>query len=215
MNRLLLVLSFSLMFLGIPNAHARNSAATYDTKYWSQQEFVQAYNDSTAPMYRDYVVGLEVNAAGNVAVSNPGINPNASLGQYITESTGSTTDNIYVFGIVDDTVIPAGQMGRICIRGAHKVVIQPGSNGNPYTPTLGAVLSQCKTNVPSFNGNPAINGGFACPYTTATGTAGGMIGYVINTTATTDTGDVGQSTNAQNFTTSNEYWTWVEPQTLR
>lgn len=212
MNKLLLV-AISLLLLGFPNAQARNSAASYDNKYWSQQEFVQAYNNSTATIYRDFIVGLDTSL--NTSAS---INPNNNQGQYITEGTGSTTDAIYVFGVADET-IPAGQLGRILIRGPHKVVWNPGVNQKAAVPTAGQTISQCSNNVPFFNstGNPnsAINGGFACPYTTATGTAGGALGFIMNTTATTDTGDVGQTTNSQSFTTASEYWAWVNPTILR
>jgi hypothetical protein len=214
MKKLLLV-AFSLLLLGLPNAQARNSAATYDNKFYSQQEFVQGYNNSTSTIYRDFVVGLDKSLI-NTSTS---INPNINLGQYVTEVTGSTTDSIFVFGVADET-IPAGQLGRICIRGPHKVVTTPGNGAtNPYAPAIGTAMSQCNFNVANFNASGvaanAINGGFACPYTTATGTAGGMLGYSINATATTDTGDVGQSTNSQNFTTGSEYWIWVEPHTIR
>ena len=222
MKKLLSLLAISLI-LGIVSAEARNSAVSYDAKYYSQQEFVQAYNSSTAPMYRDFVVGL-TEPQNDAQGTNPtGPNPNVNIGQYITEGTNSTTDNIYAFGVVDDTVINPGQLGRICIRGPHKVVVLPrsvnlGTVIPPANWAVGTVLSQCASNVPEFENSSQqtpINGGFACPYTTATGTAGAMIGYVINATATTDTGDVGQSTNAQSFTTGSEYWAWIDPRVLR
>ena len=201
------------MLLGLPNAQARNSAASYDNKYYSQQEFVAAYNDSTGPMYRDYVVGLDTLAVGATTL----VNPNVSLGQYITEATSSTTDNINVFGVIDDSVIPAGQLGRVCIRGPHKVQAYTGNGAAALT--IGQVVSQCKNNTGAMlaNGLPAnaLNGGVACPYSTATGTAGGMIGYVLNATTTTDTGDAGQTTNTQSNTTGSEYWAWIDPQVLR
>jgi hypothetical protein len=201
MKKLLSLVAISLMLLGITNAHARNSAATYDTKFWSQQEFVQGYNNSTGTIYRDFVVGLD---------TTPNINPNLNLGQYITQTTSSTTDNLYVFGVADET-IPAGQLGRICIRGAHKVVYNTTVSN---TPTAGMVLSQCK-NAVTYGSSTLIGGGGACQYTTATGTAGGSLGYVLSATATTDTGDVGQTTNQQGNTTWSEYWSWINPQTLR
>ncbi len=214
MNRFLLVLAFSLMLLGIPSAHARNSAASYDNKYWSQQEFVQAYNASTGTIYRDFVVQVATTSVDTSLA--PGINPNASLGQYVVSQNGSTTDSVYVFGVADET-IPAGQLGRIAIRGAHKVVFNKGDHGE--TISNGTILSMCKFGNPAFsqNGTNAtiIPGGMACVYTTATGTAGGMLGFVLNSTATTDTGDVGQTSNAQSDTTGAEYWTWIDPQILR
>lgn len=208
MNRFLTVLAFSLMLLGIPNAHARNSAASYDNKFYSQQEFVQAYNNTTATIFRDYTVGLD---------TSPAINPNNNLGQYVTEQTTSTTDSVFVFGVADET-IPAGQLGRICIRGPHKVMFNEvsGPQGPGFSISAGTVISQCANNTTTFT-NPSVggsvNGGVACPYSTATGTAGGMLGYVLSTTATTDTGDASQ-TGAMNSTGS-EFWTWIDPQILR
>lgn len=213
MKKLLSLVAISLMLLGFPNAHARNSAETYDNKFYSQQEFVQAYNNTTAPMYRDYVVGLDVTS---VLSTSPTVNPNNNLGQYITEATGSTTDNIYAFGVVDDSIIPAGQLGRIAIRGPHKVVVKNnGTTGSvpAFATTAGTVISQCASNVPLvFNAtlNNTLNGGVACAYTTATGTAGSMIGYTLSSTATTDTGDQGTA-----GATGSEYWVWVQPQVLR
>jgi hypothetical protein len=215
MKKLLLIAFFSLMLLGVPNAHARNSAASYDSKFWSQQEFVQVYNSSTASIYRDYVVGLDTAVTGAAQA----VNPNIGLGQYVTAVTSATTDNIYVMGVADET-IPAGQLGRICIRGPHKVVALPTiATQGAFPSTIGSVLSQCKSNVASYSvaGTTAsvISGGFACPYSTAAGTAAGGLGYILNATATTDTGDVGQATNPQSFTTGTEYWVWIDPHVIR
>lgn len=217
MKKLLLV-AISFLLLGVQNSHARNSAAAYDNKFYSQQEFVQVYNNTTTSLYRDYIVGVDAVDANDPATTAPTINPNVNLGQYVVEATGTTTDNIYVFGVIDDAVIPAGQLGRVCIRGPHKIVVKnQGALGTvpAFTVSQGLVLSQCSSNVdqPTSAGYP-VNGGVACPYTTSTGTAGGMIGYVLSATATTDTGDAGQVVNGIT-TTGSEYWTWVSPQVLR
>lgn len=204
MKKLLLVLALIVSLA--PFAQARNSAATYDNKYYSQQEWVQGFNNSTATIYRDFIVGLDTTA---------GVNPNVNLGQYVTEQTSSTTDNIFVFGVADETILP-GQLGRIAIRGPHKVVVKTQGGVPSFSITAGTLISQCSNNVPQvFNGTSIINGGIGCAYSTATGTAGGMVGIVLNSTATTDNGDVGQTTNAQNFTTGAEYWTWIAPQVNR
>lgn len=197
----LLLIAISLMVLACSNAQARNSASTYDNKYYSQQEFVQGYNSSTGTIYRDFVVGLDTTQT---------INPNSNLGQYITQATSSTTDNLYVFGVADET-IPAGQLGRICIRGPHKVVL---NSTKQLAISAGNVLSQCSNNQ-TYGAFPTLNNGGACVYSTAAGTAGGQLGYVLSATATTDTGDVGQTTNPQSNTTWSEYWSWVAPQVLR
>ena len=222
MKKLLSLVAISFMLLGIGSVQARNSAASYDNRYWSQQEFVQAYNSSTASMYRDYIVGIDTAVVGATGI----VNPNYSLGQYVTEATSSTTDNTYVFGVVDET-IPAGQLGRICIRGPHKVVLASNTSQaywgvGAVNVTAGALISQCKNNspqVPNTVGYPntPVNGGVGCQFTTATGTTAGTLGYILSATATTDTGDVGTATNAQNqgTSTNNEYWAWISPQILR
>jgi len=207
MKKFLLV-AIALLLLGLPNASARNSAATYDNKYYSQQEFVQGYNNSTGTIYRDFVVGLDINSVGD---TSPTINPNANLGQYITPATGSTTDNLYVFGVADET-IPSGQLGRIAIRGPHKVVVN--LTKDTVAVSVGTILSQCSYNT-VYGATTLLGNGGACTYSTATGTAAGMLGYVLNATATTDTGDVGQTTNPQSNTTWSEYWAWIAPQVLR
>jgi hypothetical protein len=228
MKKLFLLLAISLLVLG-SNAQARNSADTYDNKYYSQQEFVDAYNATTGPLYRDYVVGIYAAADNGLATGAiPGVNPNSNLGQYVVEATSSTTDNIYAFGVVDASVIPSGQLGRIAIRGPHKVVVSTSFKILTANLSVGTLLSQCASNVdfvPGVTGQipitqpntTVVNGGVACIYSTATGTAGATIGYLLNTTATTDTGDVGTATNAQSqgTSTNSEYWAWINPQVLR
>lgn len=190
-----------LLLLIVPSlVWARNDAETYSASYRSQIEYVQAYNSSTAPIYGGYVVGLD---------TTQGVNPNTSLGQYITASTGSTTDNVFVFGVAGET-IPAGTLGRVCIRGPHKVVFKgQGTQGIPaFTVTTGGVISQCANNV-AMTGQ-GVNGGVACPYSTAVGTAGGQLGFVLNNTATTDNDDQGTGS-----TTGPEYWVWIDPEVNR
>jgi biotin carboxyl carrier protein len=184
MNKILLLVVFSLILLGIPNAHARNSAASYDSKYYSQQEFVEAYNNSSATVNRDYIVQID---------TTPSINTNKNLGQYVTDVTAATP-NVYAFGVADEN-ITAGTLGRFCIRGPHKIVVKAGQ-----TVTAGTVLGFCSN-------NPA-GAGLSCTYNTPTGTSDSMIGFTLNATATTDTGDVNNATGA-------EYWSWVAPQVLR
>lgn len=230
MNRLLLTLIFSLVLLGFPNAHARNGATAFDAKALTQDEYVSAYNDSTGTLYRDYIVGVDVGGSGAGSVAAPGINPNVNLGAYINEDTTSTTDSIYVFGVVDEN-IPSGQLGRICIRGPHKVVMGsknhtfqnggPGLGSAQGAIAVGVSVSQCANNVTigsnGANGGQLVNGGVGCTYSTLAGTTGGSLGYILSSTATTDNGDVGQASNAQaqGTSTNNEYWVFVQPQLLR
>lgn len=170
MRKLLLSLfAISFLFLGRV-AHAENSAASYDNKYYSQQVFVQAYNNTASTMANNTVVVMD---------TTPSVNPNVNLGQYVT-TNGSTTDSVFVFGVTDEA-IAAATLGRICVRGPHKVTA-PSSSGV----TAGNVIGACAS---SSN---------ACPVTTATGTDRGFLGYYINTTASTDTGDA-----------ANTYWAFI------
>ena len=183
MKKLTLAVIFSLMLLATTNAHARNSAAAYDAKFYSQQEYVDFYNNSTGTFVRDYIVNLDATGAT--------VNPNNNLGQYVLQNNCSVNDNVYQVGVVDESIAP-GTVGRVCIRGPHKVVLQTGNTGHG----IGTLMSQCPSNI--------WNGGYACVYGTSTGTVGGSIGYVIQNTLTTDTGDA-----------ANTVWIWVAPQIQR
>lgn len=158
-----------------PIVRAENSATAYDAKYYSQQVFVVAYNNNASTISTNNVVILD---------STQSVNPNLYLGNYVTLN-GSTTDSIYVFGVTDESIL-TGTLGRICVRGPHKVVMPVNS-----TYTAGSVIGACST----------ANAGKACPTTTADGTASGQLGFILSATATTDTGDA-----------SNTYWMWVRPQ---
>lgn len=170
MRKLLLSL-FAISFLYLGGvAHAENSASAFDNKYYSEQVFVQAYNNNASTIAINNVVVLDTTSS---------INPNVNLGQYIT-TNGSTSDSVFVFGVADES-IPTATLGRICVRGPHKVTA-PSASGV----TSGNVIGACAS---SAN---------ACPVTTASGTDRGFLGYYINTTASTDTGDA-----------ANTYWAWL------
>ena len=166
----------SCLLLGVPKVWAESSATAYDATFRSQQVFVVAYNNSGGTLNRDNVVILDRNGTGVTA--------GTTLGSYITTTT--TTDSIYVFGVTDES-IPNGTLGRVCVRGPHKAVSITSQTSSSFN-TVGNILSASST---------AGTYGF---YTTADGTAGGRLGYLINATATTDTGDA-----------SNTFWIWVEP----
>lgn len=169
-NKLLLSLfAISLLFVGRV-AHAENSAAAFDNKYYSEQVFVQAYNNTASTIAINNVVVLD---------TTPAVNPNVNLGQYVT-TNGSTTDSVFVFGVTDEA-ITAATLGRICIRGPHKVVHAVGIT------TQGAVIGACASSSK------------ACPVTTSTGTSRGFLGKILSTTASTDTGDA-----------ANTFWDWIE-----
>ncbi len=177
MKKLILL---ALLMVGlVPVVRAENSATAYDSKYYSQQVFVVAYNNGSTSVTRDNVVILDASQA---------INPNLYLGNYVT--TTITTDSVFVFGVTDETILP-GTLGRICVRGPHKAVsLTPGSAGLGGVAVSGAIIT---------SSNQAGKFGFG---STADGTASGRLGYILSSTATTDTGDA-----------SNTYWVWVAPST--
>jgi len=157
-----------------PVVRAENSATAFDSKATTQTVFVQAYNNSASTLSANNVVILDTTQT---------INPNNYLGSYVT-TNGSTTDSIYVFGVTDESIL-SGSLGRIAIRGPHKVVM-------PSVPTgAGIVIGACSN-------SPSGNAGKACPTTTADGTASGQLGFLLSATATTDTGDA-----------ANTYWAWL------
>lgn len=176
MKRKLFLVAISILLVGglvrfHGEARAENSAAAYDSKWYSQQVFVQAYNNAASTIAINNVVVMD---------TTPTVNPNVNLGQYVT-TNGSTTDSVYVFGVTDEA-ITAGTLGRICVRGPHKVVA-PSLSGV----TAGNVIGACASS------------SLACAVTTASGTDRGFLGKYINTTASTDTGDA-----------ANTFWAWIE-----
>lgn len=164
----------ALLMVGLAStARAESSATAYDSKYYSQQVFVVAYNNFPTAITRDNVVILDASQA---------VNPNLYLGSYII--TTATTDSVFVFGVTDETIQP-GTMGRVCIRGPHKAISITGQAGQN---TSGAIIT---------TSNQSGKFGFG---STADGTASGRLGYILSSTATTDTGDA-----------ANTYWTWIQP----
>lgn len=154
-----------LMVSMISTVRAENSASAYDGKYYSQQVFTVAYNNSASTLALNSVVILD---------NTQTINPNNYLGSYVT-SNGSTTDSIYVYGVSDES-IASGSLGRFAIRGPHKVLM-------PSPPTAaGVVIGACSNSV-------AASAVKACAVTTADGTASGQLGFTLSATASTDTGD--------------------------
>lgn len=165
-TRLLLIVALVLAFGGI--SKAEESASAYDNTFRSQQVFAGAYAYSAVS--KNDVVALDVS---NGTVANKG------LGAYIKDTT--TTDSIYVFGVADED-ISTGTMGRVCVRGPHKV---------NYIDAVSAAAGQII--------GTSTTSGKAAPRSTADGTAIGTLGYLMSATASTDTGD------------TNVYWAWVDP----
>ncbi len=156
----------ALLMVGlVPVVRAENSASAYDSKYYSQQVFVVAYNNSDSTLALISVAILDVTQTTN---------PNNYLGSYVTNN-GSTTDSIYVFGVSDESIL-SGSLGRFCVRGPHKVLMP-----NPPT-AAGVVIGACSNSV-------AANAVKACATTTVDGTASGQLGYTLSATSSTDSGD--------------------------
>lgn len=145
----------------VSTVRAENSATAYDSKYYSQQVFVVAYNNSASTISQEQVAVLDTTQT---------INPNIYLGSYVTIN-GATTDSIYTFGVADEDVL-SGTLGRFCVRGPHKVQMPSQPSG------AGVIISSCASTAK------------ACPVTTADGTASGRLGYTLSSTASTETGDV-------------------------
>jgi hypothetical protein len=176
MKKLIFLLAIPFLFLG-GLVHAENSAASYDRFYWSGQVFVQAYNNGASSIAVNNAVVID----SSVAVAKIG-SGSANLGQYIT--TSATTDSVYIFGVTDEA-IAAGALGRVCVRGPHKVV-WTGVGG----PAAGTVFSNASTTAGLVGGT-----------STAAGTNHGILGRILSATVTTDTGDA-----------ANTYWAWIQPQ---
>lgn len=161
----------------VASVRAENSATAFDAKAATQTVYVSAYNNSGDTLAVNSVVVLDVTQT---------INPNNYLGSYVTKN-GSTTDSIYVFGVTDESILD-GSLGRIAVRGPHKVLMPSIPSG------AGIVIGACSNSV-------TANAVKACPTTTADGTASGQLGYLLSATASTDTGDA-----------ANTYWAWIRPQ---
>ncbi len=162
------------MVMSLSTVRAENGADAFDAKAATQTVFVSAYNNSAATLAVNSTVVLDVTQT---------VNPNLYLGSYVT-SNGSTTDSIYVFGVTDESIL-VGSLGRIAIRGPHKVLMPSPPSG------AGVVIGACSNAV-------AANAVKACATTTADGTASGVLGYTLSTTASTDTGDA-----------ANTYWAFL------
>lgn len=173
MKKLLFVLS-ALFLLGLPTqVRAESSAQAYEiNNQRSYGVYVDAYNSGTIAIAKNSPVALDISA---------GTTDGTTKGAWIQGIT--TTDSILGFGVADEA-IAVGGVGRICIRGPHKVatIIQS------YEIATGQI----------FGTSTTINK--ASYYTRSDGTAGGQIGIIIGTTATTDTGDA-----------SLTYWGYVNP----
>jgi hypothetical protein len=135
MKKLLLV-SLVLLFAA-SSAYAEISAQTYSgnalQNYREQQVFTECYNGSGTDISSNFVVVLDTTATR--------VASGTTLGTYITTTT--TAGNSLVLGVTDE-VIPNGRVGRVCVRGPHKVYMTaaPSAAGATVatTTTAGAAI---------------------------------------------------------------------------
>ncbi len=151
MKKFIFVLS-ALLVLGIYQARAEQSPQTATgERLQDNQVFTIAYNNSGSDIQSNNVVVLDSTATENT-----------TLGSYITTST--TADDYRVFGVTDETIV-AGESGRVCIRGPHRVL------DTDTTHAAAAILAASGT------------AGKSTTYSTSDGTAGGYLGHVIGATS--------------------------------
>jgi len=156
MRKLSLFVLSALLVLGLSTqvwAEMSPSSAT-GSSYLDNQVYTVCYNNSGSEIQSHSVVILDTSATTG-----------STLGAYITTTT--TADDYRVFGVTSET-IAAGAVGRVCIRGPHRVL------DTDSTHALAAILATSTT------------AGQTTTYSTSDGTTGGYLGHVIGAT-----GDLG------------------------
>lgn len=171
MKKLFIVLLSALMVFGfLTQARAETSTSAYTGKrYEEQQVFVMAFNNSGSTLNTTSVVILDL--------SGTGVTAGATLGSYVTTTT--TADSVRVFGVADES-IDDQSVGRICIRGPHQVRLV--ATSSPSSIGIGDLITTSAT------------AGRVAEYSTADGTAGGVLGRSLETT------------------TNEDFWIWVNPE---
>lgn len=186
-------LLFALLIVALTASfsYAEQSAQTYSgnatQNYREQQVFIDCYNNSGSAISSNYVVILDTTAASVASGSY--------LGTYITTTT--TPADTRVLGVTDAT-IPAASVGRVCIRGPHKVYLTSAPSAVGATV---ATTSTAGAGVPwsaSLPGNSSF--GFALSSTVIGN--GFYVGVPVNKTVSSSDG----MTNGDG--TSN-YWVWI------
>lgn len=110
----LFILSISALFvLGLVNTALAESSSTSVTGKLAEEQctFRFMYNGSGTDITSNQVVVLDLS---NSTVRNHA----TTLGSYIT--TNGTAGNSYICGVTDE-VIKDGTVGRVCVRGPHRV----------------------------------------------------------------------------------------------
>ena len=145
MTKKLFAIAISVLFVfGLigPVLAEQGSTSYSGKKYYEQQVFVDVYNNSAGTLLQNAVVILD---------ASTGTTLGDALGSYVT--TAATASLPLVFGVVDSNIllttgtgtmyygIPASAVGRVCIRGPHKVLVA----ANATTPTVGIMLGTSAT----------------------------------------------------------------------
>jgi hypothetical protein len=174
MRKFNVIILSALMVLGLSSfVWAEMSATAYSGKSNnSQQVFVDMYNNSGIKLSENTIAIID---------SNAGLT-DAKVGAYFTVAT--TSDSVYAVGVLDQDVASAS-VGRVCVRGPHKLQVTTES-----AMALGSRIGTANT-------TSRPNGlGFGVIYTVADGTAGSRVGVAIG---------------EQQATPTSIWWIWVDP----
>ena len=184
MKKLLIAILF--VAITVSFSYAEQSAQTYSgnalQKYTEQQVFIDCYNNSGSTISSNWVVVLDT-AVGNSASGT-------TLGTYITTTT--TSADALVVGVTDQTIL-SGRVGRVCVRGPHKLYLTAAPSA------AGATIATTTTagaGIPWASGRPA-NSSFAVALNT------GVIGSWNTASGYTSTGGGSIDEGSSN------YWVWV------
>ena len=153
-----LFILFALLMLGVSTElRAETSTSTSSgTRYYENQVYITAYNDSGAAISSNQVVILDTTETAGT-----------TLGAYVTRTT--TANDSRVVGVTHDS-IPDGQAGAVCVRGPHRVMVVNTDAGAVAQYSVGASMSTTTT-----TGRVSI--------ITANNNPGAIVGRLMSTTA--------------------------------
>ena len=169
--------------------YAEQSAQTYSgndlQNYREQQVFIDAYNSSGAAISSNYVVVLDTSTTATAS--------GTTLGTYITTTT--TAADARVLGVTENT-IPINSVGRVCVRGPHKVFLTTAPSA------AGATIATTTTAGAAVPWAAGLPGNQSFGYALHTGVIGVGAGY--GSTANPGVnggGKVGEGLS--------NYWCWI------
>ena len=168
-------ISALFVFAFVGHVWAEMGADAFSGKYNRDQPvFVAMYNNS----------GVQL-SANTIAILDTGgvLTPNF-VGTYATKAT--TSDSVYTIGVWDQDVLSAS-VGRLCVRGPHRVLVS-----SQATVAAGTLLGTASGTTTNLSGTV----GWARAYSTADGTAGAVLGVAIG---------------EDQATPQSIWWVWVNP----